>query len=282
MPEKFGIEIPRIENEDIFEDLCLDLFKANSRYENTQRNGRRGQRQDGVDIFARKNESSEWIGVQCKVKMGEVITSTEIGKEVEKALKFNPKLTHYLIYTTAKRDAQIQQYVREKTNANLEKSLFDIQICFWEDIQMLLNEDKYKVVHYKYYREFYTNIRDDGYSFGKLISLTVGYHNDRSNYELLIGKTYQTKGNGYDGLDYWKNVNFIMNMNERTFETFPQPCFPSDLVRAISNNVDRYIICEWLNSIDSIDKFINSSDEEYAYLISDKQIKEYLSSYNEE
>lgn len=155
---KFGIEIPRIENEEVFENLCLDLIKANVQYENVNRNGRRGQKQDGVDIFARNKLSLEWIGIQCKVKTNGSIKEEEIKKEVEKAYGFNPNLSHYIFYTTAKRDSKIQAYVRSISDQNKNKNLFNIDILFWEDIEDLLREDKYNSVHYKYYRSFYTHI----------------------------------------------------------------------------------------------------------------------------
>lgn len=282
MSQKFGIEIPRIENEDIFEDLCLDLCKANIDYENSQRNGRRGQRQNGVDIFARKLKSLEWIGIQCKVKTGDKIEKNEINDEINKALTFNPRLTNYYIYTTAKRDAKIQEHIRKINDNNTLNGLFNVEIIFWEDIETMLREDAYKSVHYKYYRELYTNFKDDGYSFGKLVGLTVAYHDDESYYELLIGKIYKDQDRGIFGINYWKNVNFIMNMNERAFETFPKRCFPSDLESAIRNPRDRYIISEWINSIDDIENFLKSDEEEYKFSITDEQFKEYLSSCDED
>ena len=281
MSTGFGVEIPRIENEDLFENLCLDLLKIDQTYENTQRNGRRGQRQKGVDIFARRVNSSEWVGIQCKVKTGGNIEATEIESEINKALTFNPKLTSYYIYTTAKRDASIQEYVRNRNDHNLQAGLFNVQIYFWEDIEITLKEDAYKSVHYKYYRELYTNFKDDGYSFGKLVGLTVSYRGDEAYYELLIGRVYKTPGDNIYGLNYWKNINFIMNMNERAFEIFPKQCHHSDLDRAISNPRDRYIICEWLNSINDIEKFLKSNEQEYKFDISDKQFEEYLSLYED-
>ncbi|MHB8063164.1 MAG: hypothetical protein ACYDG2_11110 [Ruminiclostridium sp.] len=94
------------------------------------------------------------------------------------------------------------------------------------------------------FRERIKAFKDDGYSFGKLIGLTVSYQEDEAYYELLIDRVYKTPGDNIYGLNYWKNVNFIMNMNERTFETFPPICHPYDLKRAISNSRDRYIICQ--------------------------------------
>lgn len=281
MSAGFGVEIPRIENEDLFENFCFDLIKANKKYENEQRNGRRGQGQNGVDIFAREVNCLEWVGIQCKVKTGGIIKLAEIESEINKALTFNPKLKSYFIYTTAKRDAIIQEDIRIINDRNLKNGLFSVQILFWEDIEIILKEDDYKSVHYKYYRQFYTTFKDDGFSWGKLIGLTVSYKEDDAYYELLIGRVCKEKTDNKCGLDYWKNINFIMNMTERTFETFPKHCHSSDLERAIENSRDRYIICQWLNSIDDIEKFIESSEHEYKFTITDEQFEKYLSLYED-
>ena len=51
-----------------FESLCLYLWKDIWQDSGAQKNGRRGQKQDGVDIFGR--EKGQLIGVQCKQKDG--------------------------------------------------------------------------------------------------------------------------------------------------------------------------------------------------------------------
>lgn len=272
---KFGIETPRIDDEDIFEEMCLDLLKVDRQYENVQLNGRRGQRQHGVDIFARIVNDNSWIGVQCKVKTDGQITISEIELEIKKALDFNPKLKRYYLYTTAKRDANIQKYIRQQNDSHIKAKLFGLEVVFWEDITRTLNEEPYKQVHFKYYRGYYTHFNDDGYSFGKLINLSVSSKlGGSSRFELMIGKTF-TKTESYNGLDYWKGINFIMDMNARTFETFPKKCFPSDIERAICNVHDRYIISKWLNSIGDVEDFIKSNkQEEYIFSITDDEYEE--------
>ena len=268
MSTGFGIEVPRIDNEDVFEDMCLDIIKADTTYENAQKNGRRGQRQNGVDIFYRKNnDPNEWLGIQCKVKTGGIIEQKEIEAEIVKAQTFNPKLKEYYIYTTAKRDASIQEFIRVEQN----NFPFVVHILFWEDIAHELRDEKYKHIHYKYYSNLYTHIKDDGYMFGKIIHLDTtsdAHPGLTEGYELIIGQTYQANDNkDYMGLNYWKKVNIIMNMNQRTFETFPQPCFSSDLEVAFSSNVGRYFISKWLNTIKNIEEFINSDQTHYQFMI---------------
>lgn len=278
----FGIEIPRIENEDLFENLCLDLIKVNDKYENVNRNGRRGQRQDGVDIFARNKESFEWIAIQCKVKTNGSIKEKEIKEEIEKAYGFNPDLSNYIIYTTAKRDSKIQAYVRTISDENIKKNLFNIDIIFWEDIEGILREDIYNSVHYKYYRNYYTHIEDDGFAFGKLISLNIGHRSLDSFYPLLIGKTFSKDRKKNKNINYWKDLYFIVNFNEKTSETFPIPCYPTDLEEAFQFQRDRYIITKFLNSILNMDKFIKSEETDYELILTDEDFNEYLDMYTED
>jgi hypothetical protein len=49
------IEIPIIKDSIIFEHICKDIIKNKGEYEQVQFNGRPGQPQDGVGIFARYN-----------------------------------------------------------------------------------------------------------------------------------------------------------------------------------------------------------------------------------
>ncbi|MGC9298969.1 restriction endonuclease [Bacillus cereus] len=279
---KFGIEIPRIENDEVFENLCLDLFKSNNQYENVNRNGRSGQLQNGVDIFCRKKKEDKWIGIQCKVKTNGRIKEEEIKKEIEKAYGFNPKLSNYIFYTTAKRDSKIQAYVRSISDENRNKGFFNIDILFWEDIEDSLGEYKNKSIHFKYYRDYYTNIEDDGFAFGKLITLNIGYKQLDSFYPLLIGKTYRKDTVKNRNVNHWKGVYFIVNFNEKTSETFHIPCFPIDLEGAFRFRRDRYIITKFINSISDIDKFIKCDVTDYEFMLSNEEYQEFLDIYKED
>ncbi len=48
----------------VFEDFCRDLFAAEWGDPSTQKHGRPGQQQDGVDVVGRRQ--GRWQGVQCK------------------------------------------------------------------------------------------------------------------------------------------------------------------------------------------------------------------------
>ena len=118
-----------------FESLCLDLWKDIWQDSDAQKNGRRGQRQDGVDIFGHKNGSV--VGVQCKQKDGRLwakVTPDELEAEVEAARRFEPKLARFILATTASRDTAVQRRANQLTEQHKKAGLFTVAVWAWEDI----------------------------------------------------------------------------------------------------------------------------------------------------
>lgn len=64
MPLFNALQIPPPANWQDFETLCCDLWRRIWNDPNTQKNGRQGQPQHGVDIYGRPGEGHEWAGVQ--------------------------------------------------------------------------------------------------------------------------------------------------------------------------------------------------------------------------
>ena len=162
-----------LENEDRFESFCLDLFKLKYNDEHIQKNGRRGQRQNGVDLFCHKSDQiSFWIGIQCKVRNSTGISILEIEEEIENAKTFNPAISEYVIITTAKRDSKIQEKIRIINTSR--KYTYFISCLFWEDIEEFLEEDKYLPVLRKYYSEFFIDSFKRGLSIGRILTIRLG------------------------------------------------------------------------------------------------------------
>ncbi|HSL83446.1 MAG TPA: hypothetical protein VLF66_11765, partial [Thermoanaerobaculia bacterium] len=116
----------------VFESLCLDLFRDVWGPESgAQKNGRRGQAQDGVDLYGRT--ADVWVGVQCKQKGGLLRTRVTVG-ELEEAVtaarRFKPKLARFILATTGPRDAKLQQRARELTRDG-----FAMEVWSWEEIR---------------------------------------------------------------------------------------------------------------------------------------------------
>jgi tetratricopeptide (TPR) repeat protein len=108
-------QIPKPADEQAFERASIVLWRGLLGDPNVQRNGRRGQRQNGVDLFGVRNgDPAHHVGIQCKLKSdGHVLTADEVRDEVRKALTFRPELREYFIITTAPDDVALQELARE-------------------------------------------------------------------------------------------------------------------------------------------------------------------------
>lgn len=143
MPGLANFRIPPPTKWQDFEDLCLDLWRGVWRDENTQKNGRRGQPQNGVDIFGRPDKGQRWAGVQCKGKdetLGSTLTNKELLAEVEKAKEFQPQLSSFTIVYTSSRDAALQTYARLLTEKHERQGLFSVHVWCWDDVLERLND----------------------------------------------------------------------------------------------------------------------------------------------
>jgi hypothetical protein len=142
-----------------FELLCWSLWKTIWGDPGTQRHGRSGQKQDGVDIFGRPNKRKEWAGVQCKGKenfTNQQLTETELISEVDKAKNFEPSLSAFIVATTAPRDERIQEAARKLTDLHKSAGLFTVSVCSWNDIEELMLEHKPKIA-----RDWYQFLCDE-------------------------------------------------------------------------------------------------------------------------
>lgn len=137
MPTFSSLQIPPPSNWQDFEDLCCDLWRMIWEDPNAQKNGRMGQPQHGVDIYGRPNQEARWAGVQCKGKdnlSNKSLTEQEVRSEVEKAMTFEPKLSEFIIATTAPKDTGIEELARKITEANLLNGSFSVHIWGWRDV----------------------------------------------------------------------------------------------------------------------------------------------------
>lgn len=126
-----------------FEDLLLDLFRAEWNDPHTQKHGRSGQSQHGVDVYGQPDQKEKWAGVQAKKKdrlAASTVTVRELVSEVNKAKKFMPQLSEFILATTGKRDKNIQEKARLLTEAHQKEGLFRVHVYSWEDIEDLLHK----------------------------------------------------------------------------------------------------------------------------------------------
>ncbi|MER8674605.1 tetratricopeptide repeat protein [Mesorhizobium sp. M0037] len=125
-------QIPKPADEQAFERASIVLWRGLLGDPNVQRNGRRGQRQNGVDLFGLRNSDPEHhVGIQCKLKGdGHSLTEEEVRGEVAKALAFRPRLKEYFVITTAPDDVAMQELARELT-AELNKAGTPLLVYVW-------------------------------------------------------------------------------------------------------------------------------------------------------
>ena len=165
----------------VFEDLCCDLMSRLWNAPYTQKNGRRGQTQRGVDIFGQPNQEADWAGAQCKLKTpraGSRLSFREIKEEIEQARRFEPPLKKLVIATTALRDARLQERVRKIDEQERREGSFSVAVLFWEDILLKLWD--FPDLAQKYFPSaFLPHVphdgKDRGASAGRLSGLEVEF-----------------------------------------------------------------------------------------------------------
>jgi hypothetical protein len=126
-----------------FEDLTRALFAAVWKSPLTQKNGRSGQAQHGVDVCGTfEAVSGRSFGVQCKGKnagYGAKATIAEFDAELIKAEQFKPSLGHWTFATTAPNDAPLQEHARLVSEQREKEGKFTVCAIGWDTIQALMS-----------------------------------------------------------------------------------------------------------------------------------------------
>lgn len=134
-----NFHLPKPTDWDAFERIVCSV--AQIRFDNPDftLHGRKGQAQDGVDIYGRGN-SGKFVGLQCK-NTTKGISNALISKEVALAEKFEPPLGKLYIATSAETDASNQDFVRRMSEERLAQGKFEVHILFWREICDELGRD---------------------------------------------------------------------------------------------------------------------------------------------
>ena len=131
------LQLPKPQLWQDFEEMCCDLWKSIWGDPNTQIHGRRGQKQNGVDILGRPAYSHKYHAVQCKGKDDNnlaILSPKEIDKECKEAQSIQPSIEEFIIASTANRDINHQKHCRELTQNHSYP--FGVNVWSWEDISM--------------------------------------------------------------------------------------------------------------------------------------------------
>lgn len=149
-------------NEDAFEDLVADLIQAmfNPPLPAT-RYGRRGQRQDGVDITW-VTAGGEHHAAQCKFYIDAKLTKDHIDRDLSAAHSISPPLQKFIFATTKPRDRFLKDHAR---SCVLHGRAGAVDIWFWEDIEQFLSRHEdvaYQLVQPKIVRHMGLYLRKEG------------------------------------------------------------------------------------------------------------------------
>jgi len=147
MPTLAHSNLPTPKSWSEFEDICLSAAIIRWNSSHFHANGRQGQKQYGVDIYG-KDDKGSVIGIQCKNTALGISVST-IRNEIANAEAFRPMIKRLVIATTAKRNARLQERIREISQDRSKKGAFTVEIFFWEDIcHDLTSSEKRLFQHY--------------------------------------------------------------------------------------------------------------------------------------
>ena len=134
----FTSEIPKPKNADDFEQLCLIVYRVAFGDPSATRNGRSGQKQNGVDIFVVRDKQR--VGIQCKrVNFGELDSKT-IDQEVGFADAGNVEISELIVATTAPNDAKLVKYVHELNKLRKKNCKFSVSLAFWDALESIIQQ----------------------------------------------------------------------------------------------------------------------------------------------
>jgi tetratricopeptide (TPR) repeat protein len=148
--QRFAIPV----DDDDFELMCRDVLRLYWSRPGLEIFGKRGERQDGIDILDLGGEMPLYAA-QCKLKEEhKSLPPNEVQAEVDKAKKFIEPLGKYAILTTGKVSTQAQMKVREINLAHRASGLFEVELLTWEQICPLLQQ--YSEVQARFYSDIPT------------------------------------------------------------------------------------------------------------------------------
>lgn len=132
MPTPATAKWPVPRSEDEWEDMVVDALRLRWQDPDARRNGRRGQRQNGVDIYGCATSVGGLAGAQCKNTFEPNLG--QVTEEVAKAEGFVPKLAKFYFVAAAPRDAELEEAVRLLSLVRTSNGMFGVDVLFFDDI----------------------------------------------------------------------------------------------------------------------------------------------------
>lgn len=139
------VQVSKPKNWQSFEEGSSILWRKILKDDSIHRFGRGGQAQHGMDMFGYRNaDPAKIVGVQCKCNGHHTIPSEDdFRTDLEKALKWEPKLTEYFFTYTGDDDAPLQSLAAKLTEEQrlLGRSII-VRAWGWGTIEQRLAENE--------------------------------------------------------------------------------------------------------------------------------------------
>lgn len=164
MPTRTNTNFARLTDEVEFESLLRDICAFEWNDPHTQKFGRKGQKQYGVDVYGQPPHlKGRYCAVQCKLRTKDSqLSKDEIEAEVLEARRFPHQLETLIIATDAPRDTHTQIQVDKIGEQEQKNGGFRVVIWFWDDITERLAAYPRLIV--RYYQEILSAITTASFS----------------------------------------------------------------------------------------------------------------------
>lgn len=158
MPTRRDTNFPSPTDPNEFESMIRDICALEWNDPNTDKFGRKGQKQYGVDVYGQPiNLNGKYCATQCKLRTKkEQLTEQEIEAEVRDARQFSHSLDTLIIATDAPRDTHTQILIDQFSQREMSHNGFRVTVWFWDNITERLAAHPKLIV--KYYPDFYANL----------------------------------------------------------------------------------------------------------------------------
>ncbi|ADX44119.1 hypothetical protein Acav_0193 [Paracidovorax avenae ATCC 19860] len=125
-------EITKPTDDGAFEDMCARIYGTVFNDPLPQTNGRRGQKQGGIDVFIDAPEGR--LGIQCKKYADGALKFKHVEHEVSEADKANTPIVRLIVATTATSNAVLLREVQDLSDARVANGQYPVKIEFWQDL----------------------------------------------------------------------------------------------------------------------------------------------------
>jgi len=158
MPTRLSTNYPSPIDANEFESMIRDICALEWNDSHTEKFGRKGQKQYGVDVYGQPVDlKGVYRAAQCKLRTKkDQLTEQEIEEEVSDARQFQHELDMLIIVTDAPRDTHTQILVDQISEREISNGNFRVAIWFWDNVTERLAT--YPKLIVKYYPDFFANL----------------------------------------------------------------------------------------------------------------------------